>query len=126
VENAFGILAAKWRIFRRPINLKLENVDRVVKACVVLHNFLKTEAENAPGVISAYCPPGYADRVEDGELFEGEWRNEVDLSSSAFGDVAASSTRNYTQDAFRVRESFVEYFSSVGSVPWQAEATGLN
>ncbi|KAM3918743.1 uncharacterized protein RB166_013520 isoform 2-T2 [Leptodactylus fuscus] len=42
VECAFGILTAKWRIFTTTIQLKPESVDDIVKACVVLHNFLLT------------------------------------------------------------------------------------
>ncbi|CAJ0953206.1 unnamed protein product [Ranitomeya imitator] len=40
VECAFGILVSKWRILGSAINLKIETVDEVVKACVVLHNFI--------------------------------------------------------------------------------------
>ena len=29
-----------WRVFNRRVNLLPKNVDRVVKACVVLHNYL--------------------------------------------------------------------------------------
>ena len=40
MENAFGILAQRWRMFHRKLNLLPENADKIVKACIVLHNFL--------------------------------------------------------------------------------------
>ena len=41
VECAFGILASRWRMFHRRICMLPENVERVVKATVVLHNMLQ-------------------------------------------------------------------------------------
>lgn len=40
VENAFGILSAKWYIFHRPMETKVSTSIIVVKAACVLHNFL--------------------------------------------------------------------------------------
>ena len=52
VENAFIILVTKWRGFRQPIIGNIETVDAVVKACTVLHNFLRrrdgTSTESLP------------------------------------------------------------------------------
>ena len=40
VENAFGILANRWRLNNHCIYLNPDNVTTVVKATVVLHNIL--------------------------------------------------------------------------------------
>lgn len=41
VECAFGILAAKWEVFQRPLKLNVSNSVRVVKAACALHNFVR-------------------------------------------------------------------------------------
>lgn len=38
VENCFGILANRFRVFRRPIPLAPETVVKLVKAACSLHN----------------------------------------------------------------------------------------
>ncbi|XP_023944140.1 uncharacterized protein LOC128199505 isoform X2 [Bicyclus anynana] len=40
VECTFGILANKWRIFHRPINVSYDFAIDIVKACCILHNFV--------------------------------------------------------------------------------------
>ena len=72
IENSFGILAARWRILRRPIIASPENAVIFTKAAIALHNFLRTTES------SVYCPPGFTD-AEDGtgNVVEGSWRNEV-------------------------------------------------
>ena len=40
VECAFGILSNKWRIFHRPIDVKVDSADDIVKCCVI-HNFVR-------------------------------------------------------------------------------------
>lgn len=41
VENAFGILSNRFRIFHTSISVNLETVDKIVMATCVLHNFLR-------------------------------------------------------------------------------------
>lgn len=40
VENAFGLLVDKWRIFRKPIIASESTIKKIVQAAVCLHNFL--------------------------------------------------------------------------------------
>ena len=75
IENSFGILAARWCLFRRPI---IANPDAVVtyNATVALHNYLRTTES------SVYCPPGFVDGEDGaGNTMEGGWRNDEDPST---------------------------------------------
>ena len=60
IENSFGILVARFRIYKRPINSTPDRVVAFVKATIVLHNFLRAKES------SVYCPPQFTDG-EDGE-----------------------------------------------------------
>ena len=55
VENAFGILASRWRVFHRPLELQPETVDKVVLASCCLHNMLCKE-RNPPDETELPCP----------------------------------------------------------------------
>lgn len=41
VECTFGILANKRRIFHRPFDVLEDTAIRIIKACTVLHNFVR-------------------------------------------------------------------------------------
>lgn len=45
IENCFGILASRWRIYRQAIIASEETVNAIIKATVVLHlhNFVKNK-----------------------------------------------------------------------------------
>nr|CAH7755884.1 unnamed protein product [Callosobruchus chinensis] len=44
VENAFGILVGRWRIFLKPIETRPETADIIVLAATCLHNMLRNTA----------------------------------------------------------------------------------
>ena len=46
VENAFGIMAARFRIFHTSINAQPQKVDKYILACCMLHNFLHRNSRN--------------------------------------------------------------------------------
>jgi len=67
IENAFGIMATRWRIFRRSVVARPENVVLVVKAACVLHNFLQqdNQSNDTDGRTYMYCPPVLVDSYDD-------------------------------------------------------------
>ena len=77
IENTFGILVARWRIFRGFIRAKPNNVENYVMAAICLHNYLR-QTDNA-----GYCPTGFVDSEDStGQIKPGEWRSI--LSGDAF------------------------------------------
>lgn len=86
IENAFGILGARWRVLDRRIGFQPVTVKSIVIATVCLHNFMmaKTQKESR----EKYCPPDFADRVnENGDLIYGQWRDEVSTDSSLLNEA---------------------------------------
>ena len=85
IENSFGILAARWRIFRRPIIACPDNVVLYTKATIALHNYLRTTES------SAYCPPGYVNG-EDGieNVIHGNWRNEMEIGLASVRQIGGN------------------------------------
>ena len=64
-ENGFGILANRWRVFRRPFALQPEKVKVVTLATIALHNWLRSESSTG----KIYIPVGLVDyeNIETGE-----------------------------------------------------------
>lgn len=98
IENSFGILVSRWRVLLNTLHMFPKNAEKVVLACVALHNFLRSSIISQ----NAYVPPNYVDHEVEGKLIEGTWRNEVrDLPSilpsstqHVYGGVNATELRN--------------------------------
>lgn len=93
VENVFGILASRFRIFHTAINLEIKNIDCVVKAACALHNF----------------------------LISNVGQNYVCEETLNFGNLEPLeiTRQGRTLNAKIVRENFMNYFVNEGQVPWQ-------
>jgi hypothetical protein len=72
IENAFGVLAARFLVFHTTIHMQPSKVDDIVMDCVVLRNFLRRNHG------TQYTPGSVFDRedLEDAIVVEGNWRNE--------------------------------------------------
>nr|CAI5845516.1 unnamed protein product [Callosobruchus analis] len=116
VENAFGLLSAVFRIFRKPIAVKPDTTEALVFTCIHLHNFLRRHAVSR----KRYSPSGTFDieNVDTGEITPGSWRRDT------AGDTGMISLKKVPRkagnDAKLIREEFMNYFMSPeGSLSWQ-------
>ncbi|KAK4886556.1 hypothetical protein RN001_002827 [Aquatica leii] len=106
VENAFGILASRFRIFRTEINMKLQNIERVTLACCTLHNFLRSK-----------CGETYISLNSDS--YDGVAQNHSDEVEPTFIPLQRGHNRHAREEAKEVRDEFLQYFLNEGQVSWQ-------
>lgn len=94
VECSFGILANKWRIFHRPINVDIDFAIDIVKACCILHNYV---------------------RSRDGVRFQ-----ETLYGFSTLQEGDSLQPRNYRRNTTsHCRNLFARYFANEGALGWQ-------
>ncbi|XP_038143255.1 putative nuclease HARBI1 [Cyprinodon tularosa] len=122
INNTFGIMVARWRILGRPIEFFPDKAMDVVKACVVLHNYL-THTDMVACPEARYIPPSYPDLEKAGSLRPGEWRAEVTGDSNMKPIGPSMMYRAHaTRASTAVRGDLMSFFQTErGSVPWQNE-----
>lgn len=92
IECSFGILSNKWRILTKAIELQPDRTISVVKACCILHNFV---------------------RIKDGFQFDDT------LFDSPIQGLQPIGVRS-NNTGLEIRDYFARYFTSPqGSIPWQ-------
>lgn len=101
IENAFGILVARWRILLNVLFMEPDSAEYVVLACVILHNFMK---KHSP----AYCPPNFVDREGASGFIPGAWR-ESTLPLPSINAAQICNGNNSRQSAYRIRDILAEY-----------------
>ena len=110
VENAFGLLASVFRVFRKPLMISLENAEIVTKTCIHLHNFLRRSKTSR----TLYCPVGTLDNeTRDGNIIPGSWRAVVQ-GDTGLKDLPHRA-RKSTFEAKKVRLEFIIFFSSLNT-----------
>ena len=123
IENSFGILASRFRIFRRPIIANIQTVCNIVKATLALHNFLISDTSVDDTYV--YCPQNYVDSETRQGIKAGHWRQEIgNVSGITRLDSGSRGSNNFSNQAKLVRDSFKDYFNSPqGVVSWQNDIT---
>lgn len=105
VENAFGIMSSRFRIFGKAIPLSPEKVKTVVMAVCCLHNFLCRNKTSADQYVS---------------------ENQDKMSDLQSVSKRCNVNRN-ANDAIAVRDNLCNYFNSAaGAVSWQIHAVTGN
>ncbi|CAK1584748.1 unnamed protein product [Parnassius mnemosyne] len=106
VENTFGILVTKFRVFKKPFQLCPEKVSLITMTCILLHNYLRKSNTSLP----IYTPPGTIDIYDNNDILThpGTWRQELE-SNSAVRDLLHV-PRRPASNAREIREEFTNYF----------------
>lgn len=108
VENTFGILVTKFRIFKKPIPFNPEKVSLITMTCILLHNFLRKSATSS----HIYTPPGNIDIYDENSVLiaPGSWRNEIE-TTCVVRNIPITARRS-ALNAHEIREEFTKYFVS--------------
>ena len=108
-ENAFGILASKFRVFAAPIISNPENIKKIIFASVALHNYLRVNCKT-------YIAPEQLQRedMHQSTIIPGEWE-QAPCGFTRLQGIA----RGHSNDAKKVRDTLKDYFVGTGQVPWQ-------
>lgn len=117
-ENAFGILAARFRVFRSPIRVSPTKAKDVALAAITLHNYLRVCSKET------YVPPNMVDRedIPNARLIQGQWRQYPHGGLERLPLLA----RGHAREAKQVRDTFKEYFMREGRVAWQERMCHLH
>lgn len=112
VENAFGIMANRFRCLLKPMELSVESAKLATIACCILHNFmLSRNTTTRANYFSAI-----ADReLLTGEFVNGNWRSGIRLRPMPISRHA-NATSN---EATAIRTHFLNYFNNEGAVEFQ-------
>lgn len=115
VENAFGILASRFEVYRSPMRFKLTTIRSVVLATVVLHNYLRHRYS------TSYTPEGSLDVEDTGTatIRLGSWRS---MAQPEGIEDLTSCPGNAPTTAKNIRDGYRQYFNNEGRVSWQEKA----
>lgn len=109
IENAFGIMANRFRVFHTPICLRPDNVEAVVMGACVLHNMLRNRVLSASSLSDAEDPNTH-------NMVDGDWRNDPPVGTP----LPSIHGRANAAIAIAQRNYLKKYVTSpLGAVAWQ-------
>jgi hypothetical protein len=88
VECLFGMFIARWGIFWRDLEFKLQHVVEIVHACLRLHNFCTRR--NLPILQSHYDVPAEFALDERGVVVDNQFRGTEEEMTSAFSRTGST------------------------------------
>lgn len=91
VESTFGILAQKWRVFFKPLELNVDTVVDVVKAACCLHNYLRAKG--------------------DCHIHDDAPNMNNDQRSTAFQPFQRTNMNRTNCTAYAIRDEYIAYFN---------------
>jgi hypothetical protein len=113
VENAFGLLASRFRCLLTTMPQPPDTVISITMACVAMHNLIRKRYPTPADIMLVD-----QENPETHAIIPGAWRDNAQMDD--MGDVARGNVA--TKSAKLQRLYLVEYFNSeAGSVSWQQD-----
>jgi hypothetical protein len=109
VENAFGILASIFRVYKSPIAVKVATARLIVLATTTLHNFIRRNrkiSSDSEDIVDI-------ENLDSGVVVEGKWRS--DIRQGALRQIRSSAGR-VPSGAKQCRIQLTDYFVNEGAV----------
>lgn len=100
-DNALGLMASRFGIFRSAITVKMWKVELIVRACCAIHNFLSVESKQEYISETTYDHPD-----EAGNMVLGEWRHNTESSYRPLQSILHYSS----PETDHIREQYADYF----------------
>jgi len=101
VENAFGILANRFRIFHGAMQMSPSSAEDVILAACTLHNYLRNKA------------------IHDLDDDEKDSHDSAATPILWVNHQPRDTGRNYNAVSKGIRDHLATYFVTAGQVPWQ-------
>lgn len=99
VENVFGILAKKFRIYSRPLEIYVDTVNIIIMTTCILHNLLSTKTS------------------VDEEYIDLIVQDKEDVLISNTLEHLTNDARRGPNEAFEMRDTFINWFIRNNNIP---------
>lgn len=137
IENSFGILAARFRIFRGPISATPDRVRNIVTGTYLLY-FASTNMTTSSNIaficinnfilfqLACVALHNYlrCAEINNSQPTSGQTLQDSISTlhqSRGFENITSTGSQNYTQAARTMRTQFTNYFMNEGAVSWQVD-----
>lgn len=112
IENVFGILVSRFRVFDRRLAVKLGTVNKLVSAACALHNWLAITSQ------PIYMSKDAVDEEnhETGEIIPGRWRSEI----GQLRHLKKYGGHRTTALAKKMRDRLKDLFRNEGAIIYRA------
>lgn len=110
IENTFGILAARFRVFHRTMELLPENIEKIVQCACVLHNFfIDFEKQPIENDIDAIINPLEENEEPDMENMPTQQTQQQQQTARAMRLQLEENRKEFTEYFIRVNELEQQY-----------------
>lgn len=111
VENTFGILVTRFRVFLNNIDMTPDKIDTITLAACSLHNWLRKTSDM---YITQRCVD--FEDIQQHVVIRGSWRDQLRI---AMESLPATRSNHASRRAVAIRNAYAQLFETTEALPWQ-------